>query len=222
MSRYKLLDLFPEWLTSGIFSRILTLYPERFEWLDATLASILDKEYFGNHSGDKIISVLLEKFIVDDEIPTADKNVLAQIVVNLYGDKWDRLYAAITAEYNPINNYDMTQTETPNITRANKTDTKTTIKNEMGAKTYGFNSSEAVPQADTDTDATQRVEGMLDANKTNNIETETGTRTLTRSGNIGVTTSAQMIEGEINLRKWNFYRSCFDDVDDVMTARYYY
>ena len=221
--RYKLLDVFPEWLTSGIFSRILTLYPERFEWLDATLAPILDIEYFGNYSGGKIISVLLDKFVDEDNetISSDDKNVIAQIIVNLYGDKWAHLYDAITAEYNPINNYDMTQTETPNITKTNKAKTKTTINNDMGSKTYGFNSSEGVPQADTSTEATQTVEGDLDVNKTNNIETETGTRTLTRSGNIGVTTSQQMIESEISLRQWNFYKSCFDDIDDVMTARYY-
>ena len=110
---------------------------------------------------------------------------------------------------------------TPNITKTNKAKTKTTINNDMGSKTYGFNSSEGVPQADTSTEATQTVEGDLDVNKTNNIETETGTRTLTRSGNIGVTTSQQMIESEISLRQWNFYKSCFDDIDDVMTARYY-
>ena len=46
--------------------------------------------------------------------------------------------------------------------------------------------------------------------------------TLTRSGNIGVTTSQQMIEQEINLWKWNFFRDVvFPDVAKALTISLY-
>lgn len=46
--------------------------------------------------------------------------------------------------------------------------------------------------------------------------------TLTRSGNIGVTTSQQMIEQEINLWKWNYFRDVvFPDVANALTISLY-
>lgn len=58
------------------------------------------------------------------------------------------------------------------------------------------------------------------------IETETGsestegkeTHTLKRSGNIGVTTSQQMIQSERELWNWNFLESVFEDIDRELTC----
>jgi hypothetical protein len=42
-----------------------------------------------------------------------------------------------------------------------------------------------------------------------------------RSGNIGVTTSAQMITGEIELWKWDFFKQVFDNVCSVIASPLY-
>lgn len=52
---------------------------------------------------------------------------------------------------------------------------------------------------------------------TSNNGVEDNTHNLKRSGNIGVTTSAQMINENINLWKWNFYNSIFKDIDSIIT-----
>ena len=44
-----------------------------------------------------------------------------------------------------------------------------------------------------------------------------GKRTLTRKGNIGVTTSQQMIQSERELWLWNFYEQIFSDIDREIT-----
>ena len=44
---------------------------------------------------------------------------------------------------------------------------------------------------------------------------------LTRSGNIGVTTSQQMAESDIQLWKWNFFYEVFSDIDNVFTISTY-
>lgn len=44
---------------------------------------------------------------------------------------------------------------------------------------------------------------------------------LTRSGNIGVTTSQQMIQSDIDLWKWNFFYEVFTDIDNVFTISTY-
>ena len=59
-----------------------------------------------------------------------------------------------------------------------------------------------------------------------NAESGTNTTTrnyrLTRSGNIGVTTSQQMIEQERNVWIWNFFREIvFPAVDRVLTIPIY-
>lgn len=53
--------------------------------------------------------------------------------------------------------------------------------------------------------------------------TENGTqnRTLTRHGNIGVTTSQQMLNSEIELWQWNFFSGVFKDIDKILTIQTY-
>lgn len=129
----------------------------------------------------------------------------------------DRRYQALTADYNPINNYDMTENETHTTTNENaKTNTVDGTKTQTGTitdaattnatnKVYGWNSGSGVNSDETS--------GATNNTKTHNLsygddtittDHETGEtvteRELTRSGNIGVTTSAQMIAGELEIR----------------------
>lgn len=53
-------------------------------------------------------------------------------------------------------------------------------------------------------------------------ESTSGTRRLTRSGNIGVTTTAQMLEQERLLWNWNFFRNVvYKDLDSLLTMQTY-
>lgn len=177
--------------TEGIFHRIQRL--GFFQWLTEEMADDLDTEYLYLRSGDKSISPLLENSSLDK---------VASIIVSKFGDKWNRLYDAfITRVYNPIENYSMTETE--------KTNSKVKVTSSGTAGTYGFNSDDSVPTGESSTETTS--EGNADDNK----------RELTRSGNIGVTTSQQMLESEIELRKWSFPDMLFEDVDSICTLSIY-
>ena len=294
-----LIKCFPEWYdntgTGGIFKDIATGRAETFPWL--TKAATLDMEYFGNKSGNKSVSPIIEKFIeqnIDAEVQNpfvltqAQRTSLANIIVNRYSEKWQKLYAVLSTEYNPIENYSMTETETPNITKRQgvsadyeisdektiernmsttetpttdyqvtdekKTETNYSVStdSETNAEAYGFNSTSPVPTNDASGNSTVTTSGNADENVETNThkqtggmtvtesgnanenvetsthkqtgyteETETGTRQLTRSGNIGVTTSQQMIESEIALWQWNFIESVYKDVDMVLTVPKY-
>ena len=243
----KIIDSFPEWFTQGIFTRLGTLFPEELPWANDN-GQTLDQMYFGNHSGDKETSPLLDKFIEQNEgnatpeILTEEQiTTLANILYTRYGVQWDKLYKVLSAEYNPIENYsmteeetpDITRTETPNITRDKTTSAKSdftvTTNSDTATDVYGFNSNSAVPQGESNGNSTVTTQGDADKNVTTENETETGTRTeretgkrtLTRSGNIGVTTSQQMLESEIKLWEWNFYETVFKDVDTVLTVPKY-
>ena len=105
-----------------------------------------------------------------------------------------KLWQGFTAEYNPIENYDRQEdsTETPNITHTLTNSGQDASTNE--ADVQGYNGTNYVPNSRTKSSGTS---------STNGTDTESGTRTYTSRihGNIGVTTSAQMLEGELALRK---------------------
>lgn len=177
--------------TDGLFHHIQRL--GFFQWLTESMASDLDTEYLYLRSGDKSISPLLEHSSLDK---------IASIIVSKFGDKWNRLYDAfITSSYNPLENYSMKETE--------KTNSKVKVTSSGKSGTYGFNSDDSVPTGESSTETTS--EGNADDNN----------RELTRSGNIGVTTSQQMLESELELRKWNFTEMMYEDVDSLCTLSIY-
>lgn len=109
-------------------------------------------------------------------------------------DNFAKLWQGFTAEYNPIENYDRHEdsTETPDITHTLTNSGKDTSTNE--ADVQGYNATDYTPNSRTVSSGTS---------STNGTDKESGTRTFTSRihGNIGVTTSAQMLEGELALRR---------------------
>lgn len=125
------------------------------------------------------------------------------------------------ASYDPLENYDMTQTETPNITREtnlNVASKNTTTSNNDGSL-YGFNSATEVPVSASDSEVTS--EGKYADNYSYGIDKETGTRTLTRHGNIGVTTSQMMAQSELDLRKFDFLQYVYKCFEEVLFSKVY-
>ena len=204
----RIIDSFPEWFTRGIFTRLGTLFPEELPWANEN-GQTLDQMYFGNHSGDKETSPLLDKFIEQNrgnaipEVLTEEQiTTLANILYTRYGVQWDKLYKVLSAEYNPIENYsmveeetpditrtetpDITHTETPDITRDKTTsaqsDFTVTTNSDTASDVYGFNSPTSVPQAETNGNSTVTTQGDADKNVTTENETETGSRTQTETG----------------------------------------
>lgn len=84
----------------------------------------------------------------------------------------------------------------------------------------------------TDTDTRAKTYNLSDADtrkKTyNNIKDEATFNSqhdlrhhLTRSGNIGVTTSQQMLESELDLRQWIYFENVMKDIDSLLTLNIY-
>ena len=217
-------------LTNGfIFKKIQTAYSSTFEWLTSDMALSLDEKLILEHSGDKKISTYYGKLLELEEDSTIQDalQVVAKNVVLTYNDKWNKLHSAmITSDYNPLENYDMEQIETPDVTKEKTIDVKTkmTTSSSGGSSTgvYGFNSPTSVPSSENEASTEVTVEGNNLDNVSHDLETETGTRELTRHGNIGVTTSQQMLESEIELRSNNnFMLMLLNDVSKVLCLSVY-
>lgn len=316
MDQLILNDVFPNWLTGeGIIATLTEHHP--VPWKESIPdGSVLDLEYYGNHSGNKIVAPIMYRLINVQSGGITDENraKLAALIWARYGLSWTKRWDTLSFDYNPISNYDMTETEgitgsgsngntrtlanqtehrlnssntkTLNTTTTDKhtgdntvdydgtditghsgDDTVTTTgstKNEN--KTYGFNSDTAVP-SDESTMTYQGNDGVknktafnstetlthdtttVETHNTTDTNTQSGTitdvgsgsdtdinsgtitdngtsssnssRTLTRSGNIGVTTSQQMIQSERELWDWEFFETVYKDIDEMITIQSY-
>lgn len=247
-------------LTSGIFAVLNT---KSVPWAGTTTANPLDLVYHGNHSGNKQISPLVDALLdTSGKLDNTSLGALCDSIVAIYGHSWSKLYTTLSLQYNPISNYDMTETEETegeNETNYTGTDTLTKIGTQTTERTgtdnhetsqtvdndattnnsmYAVNSVAAVPTdahtGTTDSETTgsdNETVNLTDELTHNTTDTQTKnltdsgthstTRELTRSGNIGVTTSQQMIESEIQLWQWKFFTQVFNDLDEVLTLHIY-
>lgn len=192
-------------------------------WNSENINETLDRLYYAKN-GDKSITSLVDSVIdVDGDFVIDGREILATIAYVTYGNKWDKLYATLNFEYNPIENYRMTETES--IDKENDsaiTNTGTITNNNDSVannKVYAFNTSENPIDTDkvigeSDNTETQNLTERIDANE--GID-----RTMTRSGNIGVTTSQQMINSERELWNWNFFSVVFEDLNELFTLKVY-
>lgn len=194
---------------------------KRFMWLYNTVGP-LSLEYYGNH-GNKYITPLVCKLLGDNDSMDIEKSQkLAEIIFNRYKDRWIKLSDLYSLEYDPIENYASVEVRTPNTTTTVTNDVDLTVTNNQGVKNdvYGFNSVEPVGQNEATQENTQTTTGTGDKNKS--IETRAGDETITRRGNIGVTTSQQMLQSEIDLWKnWDFITEFFKDLDSIITLKIY-
>lgn len=224
-------DVYPEWITKGIFSYLNAL---EVPWKSDISGNQLDIIYHGSRSGHKIIGSIIENYLENNTVSDDNKITIAQAIFSIYIKNWNALYKTLSLEYNPIENYSMTETE--NVQDSHKgttesdatdtdTNTETTIVNDTANnQLWGFNSTDSVNSDKQVGDTTRNVDGTRNAtHKNTDTETKdiTSDRTLKRSGNIGVTTSQQMIESERQLWFWNFFENVFADIDKILVLKIY-
>ena len=231
METLTLNSVYSEWLTEGIFSYLNAL---EVPWKNDVSGNQLDIIYHGSRSGNKIIGSLIENYLDNNTVSDDNKIIIAQAIYTIYIKNWNALYKTLSLEYNPIENYSMTETENVQDTHkgtlesnGNNTNTytETTLVNDTSNnQLWGFNSTDSVNSDKQTGDTTRDVESTMDStHKNTDRETKdiTSDRTLKRSGNIGVTTSQQMIESERQLWLWNIFESVFSDIDKILVLKIY-
>lgn len=120
--------------------------------------------------------------------------------------------------------YGKTETDTKNLTDTTNYGKSTEeSKNMSNSTTYGRIEAETIDITEkTDYNNTStRTLNLAGSNTDSENTTGDTTRELSRHGNIGVTTSQQMIESELELRKKFFYEIVFRDIDQYLTLAIY-
>lgn len=169
----------------------------------------------------------------DTENMTNNTNMIKQAsdYIALYGKshkyEYDKLVDTLSLEYNPIENYSMTEkgtdTRTPNITQTNKG---------VNTNTVGVDTSITTGKTTFD-----KSDSFINDTKTTNTGTNTDTQDInttvttagnekivhefTRSGNIGVTTSQQMIESERQLAMFSVVDLFIKAIADIILIGVY-
>ena len=169
----------------------------------------------------------------DNENPISNANMVKQAsdYIALYGKshkyEYDKLVDTLSLEYNPIENYSMTETgtdtRTPNITQTSKG---------VNTNTVGVDTSITTGKTTFD-----KSDSFINDTKTTNTGTNTDTQDIdttvttagnektvhefTRSGNIGVTTSQQMIESERQLAMFSVVDLFVKAISDIILIGVY-
>lgn len=177
-----------------------------------------------------------------------DWTSIYDIILAMNLTRWQKLWNTLNFQYDPISNYDMTEimTDDETVIEYGKTDTRTdnlshghseqetetpNLTRITTNKVNGFNGSTAQPADETEehttgTNGTSRQGTDTDTGTQTNVGSGSDTHTrnyeLHRTGNIGVTTSQQMLESERAVWMWKFfYDVVFPDCDRVLTIQTY-
>ena len=209
-----------EAIPEGIFQKIENLAGVTIPWSEDN--ALLDIDFVYRWSGYKSISPLVKHLLGSNAtMDSAGYNTLAGIIWAYYGEAWTRKYEALTAEYDPLKNYDMVESENEHIVddattgvTGSSANNSTTVNSTHNV--YGYNSSSASPSESDSATTSQNTDMTTDYDNDRTIS-----RGLRRSGNIGVTTSQQMIQSTLELYAYRFFEEVYKDVDRIVSLPIY-
>lgn len=157
----KLIDILPE----GTFNGFLKSMPAGAPWSDDSPdLDSLDTLYIYQHSGQKYVQPLMNMFVTDGKLTQAGITACSKMAAALWYPKWTRLWNVMTAEYNPLENYNMHEEED-----TAPTGTETTELEFSGSET------------DTNTKSGTETHTLAKAGTETKTRTESGTETDTLS-----------------------------------------
>lgn len=184
------------------------------------LQNVLLNEYGDRDMCKYITSIMVLK---SQDYATTVRNIV-ETAIQIRETMWKNLWLTITAEYNPIENYSMTEKGTDTTDNTLNKGIQTDSEQHQS---YTDTTQDQVAPYDTSVYNNQMQTtfngGSRESSYINGSRQDTAknvvTHELTRSGNIGVTTSQQMIQSEIDLRKYNFWLDVADVIARLISRR---
>ena len=136
------------------------------------------------------------------------------VALSNYAYKWQKLYDTTQLEYNPLWNVDATITEERDIASRHTEDT-------IGGADVTTTNGAAPYDSDTFHDTNQSNTVSLEHVDEHDEDAYLDTITTTRTGNIGVTTASQLIEGERKIADMNMLDIIMADIINFVTYPYF-
>ena len=193
-------EAFPDWLTGGGIFCLMSDMP----WSLTVHSSLLDADYFGNHSGDKKCSPLVYKLLENSELSTISRTKLANLITAKFLPNWSALWETYHSQYTMLQDYSITETgnsassenvsgntghqgsssknESSNLTHGHVISDADSNSGEENNGRYGFNSSEVSPADKRTLSSTgQKISTNSGTDSTQNAIAETDSFTDTHS-----------------------------------------
>ena len=183
------------------------------------MANLLNVIEFGEVTGkgglfdDILLPDLLEKETLINKIvydnwdlqpKILDFNLLKQMIENHFKIKYksySKIFEALEEEYNPLHNFDRYEVKDEQTNDTQNKDrtlnTQSTGNDNVEESTSAYNSSSYQPRSKTNDTYTNNSDNTENEKNTHENKYQTNNHLY---GNIGVTTSQQMLESEIKLR----------------------
>lgn len=166
-----LIDVSGDFINNGIFKYLETYAPV---WSGEIDSDVLNLDYYGNRSGRKSISKMLECVLNGAEtLSNTQLQQIAKLIYQKFGYSWSKAYEALHTEYEPLENYNKVVNE--NITNEgtdNNTETRELVTKHTGTVDVSGTETgtDAYKKSGTDT----RTETL---NTTDTMQSTTNTET---------------------------------------------
>lgn len=216
MEKKKIKEVFEDLFTKNIMSYIKdnSIIFNNYNSLDLLYAS---------RSSDKWASPIIMNMLGEKEyLAEEDLTKLAKMILDLYGLKWEKIGELLKEEYNPIENYRRTEVYNLNDTRGktgeNVVSSNSKDKDTSNEDVYAFNSSTSSPSDKNYTESIGESDTTYNFGEKESFTKEGQTESY---GNIGVTTTQQMMEEEIRIREYLFIEKVMEDIDKIITLSVY-
>ena len=194
----------------------------RLSWLNARISPTLDIEFYYNHSGNKKVAPIIEGLLNAGKTEDEVLSIIADVCLIKYEDKWNKLYFALTNDYDVFSDY---YKETQLDSNTNQ-DTQTTIKEDTSTSAkeqrgiYAFNSEESVPTDNSQSDTTSVSNKAT--NVVENRANNTGSSKEITSGKLGNTSYQELAKKEVDFRLLhNFIEIFLNDISHEMCLSIY-
>lgn len=179
MTEYKTVnDVYKNWITSGIFSDLQNF---AVPWKDKNINHELDIAYHGNRSGDKIVSVIIDKLLNSDgSISQENRNRIASSMFSVYGENWKHLWNTTIQEYNLLDNTDAYITET---TESQQNTDSSNNSTDTGTVTHGISGDDTTTQTGTVTTGGKSTENTTNSNSVYGFNSDVASNSDAQSRN---------------------------------------
>lgn len=172
--------------------------------------------------------IIQHAYTEEEAIQLAKDAWILNMELNDY--KYNKLFATLDLEYNPIWNVDGTETEERNYSENSKgnttgsdattynsgvSNTRTDSKTSYDSASFNDTDKSAVSESHTGTDSRATDEDRTDSKEGSELVTRT------RQGNIGVTSTQSLIDQERDIADFSFLKHVAHDYINLFTYNFY-
>ena len=161
-------DIYPDWIEDGaIFADFVSM-----PWSETVVAATIGMAYCAE-SANRFIAPLVYKLLDEDgELDSSSRTKLANIVKTRFIQKWTHLWNLYSAEYNPLDTYNLTESSEKDSTdNGNETLAHGHVVRDSGTDSRSFTHGHVITNGGEDTIKTDYGKVTTDSGEPSSVTT---------------------------------------------------